>query len=459
MKSIIEAIGDKDEVTARLARARYLTWTASRDGQPASAARDLLVEARQAPRPGLGSTPGLAAGRAGRGLVEDLSGNQGRRAGAISRRSTLANAARRSRPAPSSCSSAGAATIRPTRSSGKCSAATARSRNRGSTGSPPRSRCDSRTPARALEYADQGRRDQHGQSRRLLWRGRLLWAAGKSAQAEPDLRAAVATAGDAEASDAWANLVDYLAANGSSNPGRGGHRASPPQAPRAGQDAGPGPMLRDPQSERQGPRPVPGGRDGRAGRSGDPPRGRERRPRRRRIRRRQGLPPQARGPRGGIARRRRPGQTDPEHPARGQRRPSPGPGIAQDDGTGRKRPALSAARRTNRSRTSGPKAQVLALRGGRRNRRAALDALYDDHRPGAGHAGRSFPDRPDPREGRRLAQSPRPDAAPAGRLRRFARIPRVPRPGPAASRRAPGGPGPGSRNSRSSPPRPCKPPS
>jgi cellulose synthase operon protein C len=212
MKSIIDAIGDKDEVTARLARARYLTWSATRDGQPTAAGRDLLVEARQLLGQASTRRPGWLPVVLASAVVEDLSGNQaeasrdylqaidlGERAPDIATRAVELLASRgRYDQADEVVRKvlSGDATIKEPRFYRLAAEVALRVKDM----------------PRALEYGAKAVEINTVNPADRLWRGRLLWAAGKTAQAEPDLRAAVATVGDAQASEAWVTLVAYLAA-------------------------------------------------------------------------------------------------------------------------------------------------------------------------------------------------------------------------------------------------------
>ena len=220
MKAIIEAISDKDkataqdEVTAQLARARYLTWMASQKDQPASANPDMLGEARKllglasAQRPNW--PPVVLAGA----YVEDLSGNQGE---AIRGYLQAIDLGERSLEIATHA-------IELVAGRGRFDQADEVVRKTLTSGVAIREPRFYRLAAevalrvkdnaRALEYGAKAVEANTANPADRLWRGRLLWAAGKPAQAEPDLRAAAATAGKAEAPDAWISLVAFLTDTG-----------------------------------------------------------------------------------------------------------------------------------------------------------------------------------------------------------------------------------------------------
>lgn len=212
MKSIIEAIGDKDDVAARLARARYLAWTASREGQKPEDVRNQLLEARQLLTQAAARRPAWAPVVLAKAYVEDLSGNQegaiqgyrqaidlGERGPEIVIRALQMLASRgRYDQADEVIRKVlgGDATIQEPKFYRLAAEVALRVKD----------------IPRALDYGAKSVEAKTTNPADLLWRGRLLWAAGKTAQAEPDLRAAVASAGEAEAPEAWLSLVAYLAA-------------------------------------------------------------------------------------------------------------------------------------------------------------------------------------------------------------------------------------------------------
>jgi tetratricopeptide (TPR) repeat protein len=214
MRSIIEAIGDKDEVVARLARARYLAWSASRDGQPKAVVHASLDEARQilsqasARRPGW--LPVVIAGA----YVEDLGGNPD---GAIRGYLQAIDLGERGPDIVIRVIELLASRSRHDQADEVVRKVL------GGDAAPKQPRLYRlaaevamrvKDTARALEYGAKAVATNAATPGDRLWRGRLLWAAGKTSQAEPDLRAAAATAGDADAPDAWTSLVAFLAATG-----------------------------------------------------------------------------------------------------------------------------------------------------------------------------------------------------------------------------------------------------
>ena len=214
MKSIVEAIGDKDEVTARLARARYLAWSASRGGLPPEAVRNSLDEARQllnqvaTRRPSW--PPAVLAGAYIADLGGDLDGairgylqaiDLGERGEDVATRAVeLLSSRGRFEQADEVARKVIASDVKPSQPRFYRLAAEAAMR--------------SKDPARALEYAARAVPPDAATPGDRLWRGRMLWAAGKTSQAEADFRSAAESAGEAVAPDAWTILVAYLASTG-----------------------------------------------------------------------------------------------------------------------------------------------------------------------------------------------------------------------------------------------------
>ena len=214
MKSIIEAIGGKDEVTARLARARYLAWSATQVGQPASAIRASLDEARQLLNQAATRRPGWLPVVLAGAFVEDLGGN---RDGAIKGYLQAIDLGERS-------SDVAIRAIELLANRDRYDQADEVVRKVLVDDATPKQPRFYRLAAevairvkdhpRALSYGVKAIPSDPTTSGDRLWRGRLLWAAGKTSEAEADLRSAAATAGELEAPDAWMTLVAYLASTG-----------------------------------------------------------------------------------------------------------------------------------------------------------------------------------------------------------------------------------------------------
>ena len=214
MKSIIGAIGDKDEVAALLARARYLAWSASRESRRGDAARASLDQARQLLGQAEARRPGWLPVVFTSACVDDLAGDPDRAIRGFLQAIELGERT----PA------VGLRAIELLASQGRHDQADEVVRKMLGDAATPKQpglyrlaaevAMRVKDPARALEYGAKAVATASATPGDRLWRGRLLWAAGKAPQAEPDLRAAASTAGDPEAPAAWATLVAYLAATG-----------------------------------------------------------------------------------------------------------------------------------------------------------------------------------------------------------------------------------------------------
>jgi tetratricopeptide (TPR) repeat protein len=214
MKSTIEAIGDKDEVAAQLARARYLGWLASRSDQPSEVVRASLDEARRLLGQAAARRPGWLPVVLAVANVEDQGGNQ---EGAIRGYLQAIDLGERGTDILVRAIELLASRARYDQADEVVRKVLG---DNASTKEPRFYRLAAevamrvKDTSRALGYAAKAVPTNSAIPGDRLWRGRLLWAAGKTPQAEADLRAAATTAGEAEAPDAWTSLVAFLATTG-----------------------------------------------------------------------------------------------------------------------------------------------------------------------------------------------------------------------------------------------------
>jgi cellulose synthase operon protein C len=214
MKAILGAIGGEDEAAVLLARARYLAWSAARGPARGEAARAQLAEARQLLALAATRRPGWLPAEVATAYVDDLAGEQdgaikgylraielGDRSPDIATRAVqLLQGRDRVDQADEVVRKTIADDPSPKPAGFYRLAAEVAMR--------------AKDPARALDYATRAVPTSGATPGDRLWRGRLLWAAGKAPQAEPDLVAAASSAPEADAPDAWTTLVAYLVATG-----------------------------------------------------------------------------------------------------------------------------------------------------------------------------------------------------------------------------------------------------
>ena len=212
MKAIVAKIADEDEALAFLARARYLAWSAAHDPRAGGVLRAPLDEARQLLNRAATRRPNWSPAVRATAYVDDLAGDQDRAIKGYLRAIELgdrdAEIATRAVQLLLGLGRPDEADRVVLRAIGDDPGPKPQGFYRVAAEVALRVK----QMARAVDYATKAVPAQAAPPVDRLWRGRLLWAAGSAPRAEPDLVAAAAGASEAEAEDAWTTLVAYLAA-------------------------------------------------------------------------------------------------------------------------------------------------------------------------------------------------------------------------------------------------------
>ena len=212
MKAVVDAMAGKDEVLARLASARYLAWSAAAAGQPGRPSRAPLEEARKILGQIANQRPGWLPVVLASAQVDDLAGrldpavrgyleaiDLGERSTEVGFRAIVLLMSRERFDRADEV-------VR------KCLGDTATPKEPLFYRLAAEVAIRVKDAPRALECVTKAMPKGAKSPLDLLWRGRILWEAGKLPEAGRDLRSAAETAGEAEAPDAWATLVAYLVA-------------------------------------------------------------------------------------------------------------------------------------------------------------------------------------------------------------------------------------------------------